>query len=80
MLAMHRPNGMGAPLRLPQHQPNRTPTAPRLATRERDREANQTQGGSLQQFGHLKRTFFREQRSRIRDGRRADTTAGGLAD
>ena len=47
-----------------------------LATREQERESDQTQDDSLQQYGHLKRAFFREQRSRIRDGRRVDTTAG----
>ena len=66
------------PIARPQNLPVQRPTAPRLANRERDREANQTQDDSLQQYGHLKRTFFREQPSRIRDGRRVDTT-GGLA-
>ena len=64
------------PIARPQNLPARRPTAPRLATRERDREATQTQGDSLQQHGHLTRAFFREQRSRIRDGHRVDTTAG----
>ena len=66
------------PIARPQNLPVQRPTAPRLATRERDREANQIQDDSLQQYDHLKRAFFREQRSRIRDGRRVDTT-GGLA-
>ena len=66
------------PIARPQNLPVRRPTAPRLATRERDREANQTQDDSLQQYDRLKRTFFRVQRSRIRDGHRVDTT-GGLA-
>ena len=67
------------PIARPQNLPVQRPTAPRLATRERDREANQTQDDSPQQYGHLKRAYFREQRSRIRDDRWVDTTAGGLA-
>ena len=64
------------PIARPQNLPAQRPTTSRLATREQERESDQTQDDSLQQYDHLKRAFFREQRSRIRDGRRVDTTAG----
>ena len=64
------------PISRPQNLPAQRPAASRLATREQERESHQTQDDSLQQYDHLKRAFFREQRSRIRDGRRVDTTAG----
>ena len=96
MLAMRRPGGMGAALHLPQHQtPTQShalktsrrgdhprTAAPRLATRERDREATQTQDDSLQQHGHLKRAFFSRATTphpRRPPGRRHSDSQSGLA-
>ena len=87
MLAMHRPNGMGAPLRLPQHQSDRTPSKPPGAETHSPSPRHPRAGSGSHPDPRRLDTAIRpfetcifpsEQRSRIRDGRRVDTT-GGLA-